>query len=299
MTKIPKADVKKINAKTTTGENVVLTFKKHKNSNEYLKVGDYWVRNFYGESLKAKDVNNFYYNVDIKYIIDNEMKNSNMRHPYLEMELFRKYKRTIIFSDGYDFEKNHKLFDRISPDVLCIAVNQAARFWNAASFPDFLLINNPDEVCLTGMPVSKFPALIASRKTCNRFLQNYKNIIYIYDSVSDEYYESQVSKNSEFHLDDYRNPICAAISLASKFVRGDIYLAFCSTAYKEKRDGMSEIDQGIYQYGPQSLADKMVDGNLFWYRIGNGSSKIFHTGVKNSFKFSTYIDTTEMCGLVK
>lgn len=299
MTKTPKADVKNIPAKTTTGENIILTFKKHKNSNEYMRSGNYWIRNFYGECLKPKDVNNFYYNVDIKSIINNEMKNSNMRHPYLESELFRKYKKTIIFSDGFGFDENHKLFERISPDTLCISVNQAARFWNAAAFPDFLLINNPDEICLTGMPTSRFPVLIASRKTCNKFLQNYKNLIYIYDSVSDDYYESQVSKSSEFHLDDYRNPICAAISLASKFVRGDIYLAFCSTAYKEKKDGMSKIEDGVFQYEPQTVADQLVDGNLFWYRIGNKNSKIFHTGVKNSFKFSTYIDPSEMCGLVK
>ena len=299
MQKKPKVEVKQIGVKTVEGENLSLTFKKHKNTNEYLRVGNYWIRNFSGESLRPIDINNFYYNIPLQNIIDNEMRNGNLRHPQLEPEIFSKYTNLLIVSDGLGFYDNHELFKSINSSTCVITVNQAARFWNASIFPDYFLVNNPDDSCLVGLPIKRFPKLIASRKTSHSFLQKYKNIVCMYDAVPDDYYESHISKNSEHRLDDYRNPICAAISLANKFFHGNIFLAFCSSAYKEQREGTVEIEPGVYQYPPQKTADEIIDGNLFWYRAGHMQSKIFHTGIKNSYKFSKYVEPAVMAEIIK
>jgi len=73
-------------------------------------------------------------------------------------------------------------------------------------------------------------------------------------------------------------------------------LAFCSSGFKQNRDATVEIEEGIYQYPVQITADQIIDGNLFWYNFSNRSSKIYHTGVKNSYKFSKYLTLDDFIG---
>ena len=274
--------------KTYVDTEVKLTFKKHANLNEYLRVGNYWVRNFASQSVKPQDINNFYYDMDVRDIISNEIKNSNLRLGALDISLFSKFRRWLIVSDGYGYE-NHKLLENVGQDVCVIVVNQAARFWKSYVFPEYFIVNNPTKACITSLPIARFPKLLANRKTYHNFVQNYKNVVYLYDSVADDYYESLISKDSPVHLDDYRNPICAGIGLAHACGGGDIFLAFCSVAYSDSRPSTVEIGDGAYQYPVQKTADEIVDGNLFWYKFGNKFSNIYHTGLKNSFKFSKYL----------
>ena len=116
--------------KTYDDTEVKLTFKKHANLNEYLRVGNYWVRNFASQSVKPQDINNFYYDMDVRDIISNEIKNSNLRLGALDISLFSKFRRWLIVSDGYGYE-NHKLLENVGQDVCVIVVNQAARFWKS------------------------------------------------------------------------------------------------------------------------------------------------------------------------
>lgn len=285
---IEKVSVIEQIVKAYNDEEVKVIFKKHKNTNEYLKIGNYWIRNYVSASVKPQDVNNFYHDVDVRDLIDNEIKNTNLRLGILDTSLFSKFRKWLIVSDGLGFE-NHKMLERVASDVCVIVVNQAARFWQSFVFPEYFVFNNPSKASLTALPISRFPKLIGNRKSYHNFIRNYKNIVYLYDSVADDYYESLISKDSSTHIDDYRNPICAAINLAHQCGGGDIFLGFCSVAYKEHRPGTIEIENGIHQYEVQRTADEIVDGNLFWYKFGNKYSNIWHTGLKNSFKFSKYI----------
>jgi hypothetical protein len=293
-----KVKISEVKVKTYDDQEVVLTLKKHLNQNEYAKVGKYWVRNFSAPSIKPWDINNFYYDVNLKEIIDNEMKNSRTNSSILENQVFSKYRNFLIVSDGYGFD-NHKNFSNLPPSVCLIVVNQAARLWECSRLPDFFLINNPSKLCMTSYPTRIFPQLIANKRTNNEFIKRYPNIVYFYDSVPDSYYQSVVNGDSADHIDDYRNPICAAIGIINRFAKGNIFLAFCSSAYSNKRDGMIEVSPEIYQYEPQRTADQLIDANLFFYKFGRPNSNIFYTGYKNNFKFAKYVDLPELIGYLK
>ena len=293
--KADKQAIKRLKAMDSQGNPLLLTFKKHENQNEYLHYGNHWIRNFSGVNINPADINNFFKNEDVRILADNEIRNSNHRYPVLEPDLFNRFQDILIIGDGIGFE-DHKLINYIRPNVCCFVVNQAARLWESQVQPEFMLVNNPFETVMNSMPVRNFPKLIANRKTHYQFIRSYRNIIYLYDSVPDSNYESSISKNTDLHFDDYRNPICAIISLANKYLKGNVYLAFCSSGFKQNRDATVQIEEGIYQYPVQITADQIIDGNLFWYNFSNRSSKIYHTGVKNSYKFSKYLTLDDFIG---
>jgi hypothetical protein len=283
----PIPTTKNAKVKNAKSQDVNVTVRRSSNSNEYLKVGNYWIRNFGGTSLNPLDINKLHVEKEIEDIINNEINNTKLRHPVIDSETIRG-RDMLIVSDGYGFE-NHKLFDKLRKDICVVTVNHAARFWECSRFPNFFLMNNPTENAMSCLPTRNFPRLLSSRRTCHRFLQSYNNITYFYDPVPQEDYSSPIFKESQTLVDDYRNPVCAAISLAHKYQIGNIYLAFCSNAYTENRDGTEEVSKGLYQYPAQKTGDEIIDGNLFWYNFSNNYTKIFHTGIENSFQFSTYL----------
>jgi hypothetical protein len=286
-----KPTTKNAKVRNARNEDVDITVRLSSNSNEYLKIGNYWIRNFGGDSVKPVDLNKLHAESEIQLIIDNEINNSKLRHPVIDPETING-RDVLIVSDGYGFE-NHKLFDKVRNDVCIIAVNHAARFWESARFPNFLLINNPTDGAMSCLPTRAFPRLLASRRTYTKFLQSYNNIIYFYDPVPQEEYSSPIFKENQTMVDDYRNPVCAAIALAHKYRLGNIYLASCSSAYTESRFGTNEIEDGLHQYPQQKLGDDIIDANLFWYKFSNKYSKIYHTGIENSYQFSTYLQTDD------
>lgn len=293
-----RTKISQVKVKTYDNEDVVLTLKKEKNQNEYLKVENFWVRNFVTPSIKDVDLNNLYYDIDLNEIILNEMNNTRLKNATLESAIFSKYRNFVIVSDGYGFD-DHVKFDNLRSDVCLILVNQAARLWSCRRMPDFLIVNNPTKTCMTNMPVRFFPQLIASRKTYHDFVRAYPNTLYFYDAVPDSYYQTIMNGSSELHIDDYRNSICAAIGLIYKLGFGNVFMAFCSHAYKEKRAAMEQVDDGLYNYPQQQVADKLIDGNLFFYKFGRQTTNIFHVGYKKSYKFSKYLHIDDMVELLK
>jgi hypothetical protein len=196
----------------------------------------------------------------------------------------------IIVSDGYGFEQHRDIFNVMPENTALITVNQALRLWNAVVFPNFYLIANSGENSMSLLPEKRFPQLIASKRTYHQYLCNYRNVVYFYDPVPDYSYQSPSVKESLMLVDDYRNPIAACIGLAYAFKIRNLYLAYCSHAFKEHRAGTSELQSGVFQYPQQKLADEIVDANLFWFKANIPQIQIFHTGLKNSFKFARYLD---------
>lgn len=279
--------IKVLNVTASDSNNYSLVFKKHKNKNEYLQVDNYWIRNFFNPTGKPQDVNILYHETELEEILNNEVRNTKLGYQEVNEGIYS-CNDVLIVSDGHGFNE-HKKFNKLRDDLCVITVNHAARFWEADHLPNFFLINHPKADCLSFMPNKLFPLLLASRRTHTAFLKNYKNDVYLYDPVPEEYYQSIISAESELHIDDYRNPICAAIGVAKILQAKNIYLAFCSSAYMEERPGTSKVEDGLYQYPLQQTADKIVDGNLFWYKFTNRSTKIFHTGLQKSFRFSKYL----------
>jgi hypothetical protein len=272
-----------------TEDKVQIVIKKHANRNEYFKVDNYWVRNFNRQHVAATDINVLYTEEETKELISNEVRNAKLNLPNIADEALS-YKKLIVVSDGYDFNQHAEIFKKLSPDTCMITVNQAQRLWSTTAFPTFYLSVTTGENAASFLSEKQFPKLIASRRTNHHFLCHYKNLIYFYDPVPDETYQSRCAKESLLLIDDYRNPICACVGLANHFKVRSLYLAFCSHAFTEERPGTVKIEDGIYQYPQQVLADKLVDANLFWLKAANPAIQIYHTGIKKSFMFARYLE---------
>ena len=277
---------------TLDDSRIPVTIKVHKNRNEYIKVDDYWIRNFGKPDVDIRDLNNLYDKDDLKNIVANEIRNTKFNHPEIANETFS-FNKVLIVSDGFNFHQHKDVFPELSEDTCVIAVNQALRLWQSIVFPEYYLICNTTDAAMSYLPKKQFPKLIASRRTYHNFVKNYRNIIYLYDPSPDFTYQSPYTKEALLLVDDYRNPICAAIGLAYFMKASKIFLAYCSHAYKEPRDGTEKLEEGIYQYPQQRLGDKIVDGNLLWYRENFPDVSIYHTGIKNSFMFAKYLSSSE------
>lgn len=272
-----------------TEDKVQIVIKKHANRNEYFKVDNLWVRNFNRQHVSATDINTFYTEEETKELILNEVKNARLNLPNIADEALR-YRKLIVVSDGFNFKQHSDVFKIMPADTCLITVNQAQRLWAASIFANFYLTVTTGENAASVLSDRPFPKLIASRRVNHHFLCHYKNLIYFYDPVPDATYQSKSAKESLLLVDDYRNPICACVGLANHFKVKSLYLGFCSHAFTEERPGTVKIEEGIYQYPQQVLADKLVDANLFWLKAANPEIQIYHTGIKKSFMFAKYLE---------
>lgn len=287
-----KGSIKKFPVLNALGNKEECVVRVDASRNEFLRVDQYWVRNFTKKNVVAKDINILYDDNEIKTIIDNEIKNSKTSAPDLLDENFN-FTDVLIISDGLGFENHKELLKNIRQDICVIALNKTMQFWEAEKFPDFYLVSNPSETVMPDMPQKAFPKLISSRRACHKFVQNYRNIKYFYDPTCDEKYQSPISKKSGMYIDEYRNPICAALNCAYNFGARNFYMAYCSDAYKVERPGTVQIAENAFSYPQQILANKIVNANIFWNKISNMNNNIYYTGIKNSFSFAKYYDQDE------
>ena len=287
---------KVVNVTTINGEKVPLSIKRHKNRNEYALTDNFWVRNFNSPDVKPIDINRLFEENELKYVLDNEIKNSKMGIPLLSKDT-ASINNLIIISDGYGF-KDHQKIKKLKENFKILVINHALRFWESTQFPSLMLMNNSTDMAMSAMPMGQMPQLIASRRTHHPFLRGYQNNMYMYDPVPDEFYQSSTAKDSPAYLDDYRNPICAAISFANFLNVQNIFLLGCSYAYGENRPGTIKVGENAYQYPQQQLGDKIIDLNLFWYKFGNKNRQIFHIGLENSYKFSKYLKFEDFLGII-
>jgi hypothetical protein len=291
-----KTGHKILNITTPNNQEFKVNVKKHLNRNEYIQIDSYWIRNFNAPDVTPIDINNLFGEDEIKNILANEMQNTKYVSQIIANDLTN-IDSLIIVSDGFGFPDHSKIKD-LKDNCGIMVLNHAMRFWESPVFPNFMLMNNSTEVALSCMPLNSMPQLIASRRTFSPFIKKYDNNIYLYDPTPDENYQSIASKDSSVFLDEYRNPVCAAISFANFLNIRNIYLCFCSSAYSENRAGTIKIAENAYQYPQQQLADRFIDGNIFWYKFGNRYRQIFYTGLENTFKFAKYLKIEELLGLI-
>jgi hypothetical protein len=69
-----------------------------------------------------------------------------------------------------------------------------------------------------------------------------------------------------YQVDDYRNPICAAINLAYHFGVEKLGLFCCDDSFAEKRDGATQLPNGLWTYEPQLIAHGLIEGCLHWLK---------------------------------
>lgn len=268
-----------------------IVIKIHKNKNEYFLTDDkIWVRNFAKSNAKPIDINNFYSESEIKILLENELRNQEIKTFDFSSEV-KENKKILIISDGYGFENSFNWIDKVPSDVKIIANYGACRRWNSKRLPNYMVMNNPFEDALIYLPEKVFPILLTSSRTNHNFIKRYINAIIKYYPTPDVNYESPASHDSSVHIDEYRSSLAASIAIAYKMGCEKLCIAYPINAYDKERPGTEKIeDTELFFYPQQRIARNIIDANIFWYKLAKNKINICYTGIKNSLQFANYIE---------
>lgn len=248
-----------------------MRIKTHPSGNEYIRAGDVWVRNFTKSNLAPLQVTHMFQPEDYARVLQNQEMNKN--HPKISNETVI-FKKVVIVSDGHKFDERHKLISKLPRDVAILAVNEAMRKWGLMHPKmepaerrtiNAYVCNNPYPQAMTFLPSKDnkyYPTCIASVRANFEFLKKYLGDVYTYMPTSEEKFGHEAKE--EYYIDDYRNPICAAIGLAHHFGVQKLMLLCCDESFEEKRDFAVELKNGLWTYPQHLKSQEIIDANLYW-----------------------------------
>ncbi|MHA2043250.1 MAG: hypothetical protein ACW99G_00565 [Candidatus Thorarchaeota archaeon] len=274
---------------------------KKKHQNEYLLTEDeIWVRNPYRVGTPI-DINNLSTESDKDLFIENEnyIIRSNKNITGISNKPFLK-KNVVIVSDGYDFSNIHIELGKLPyNEVTIMGTNRSLVNWNLIKGDvkramDFYVVNNPYDECLKYIPTDHhyYPQCIMSTRTSRKFAYKYPGKIkYYYTPVSDESYSGCKSQN-EYKIDDYRNPICAAMGLALRFGVKKLLLFGCDDSFDTKRPFAVPLENGLWTYPQHLISHNIMNSILHWYKMANIKTGYHCHGPK--FKNSEYIELEDI-----
>lgn len=271
-----------------------MRIKKTQDGNQYLltKQG-MWVRNFYKNIVPYVDINKTITTDDHFVFLKNEVQNSLKKSTWIDSEKFNANK-ILIISDGYDFKRKHKLLANLPKEVVIMGVNGSLAKWELNNkVISYYVVNNPYQECVKYLPKNNkiSPKCLASIRTNYEFMDNYRGAKFKYCPVNESSYSTLGVKEVTWQIDDYRNPICAAIGLAYKFGAEKLMLFCCDDAFMDERPGAIQLENKLWIYPQQEIAHGLIDANLYWFKnqpykevsIGNCSSG-------QRYENATYID---------
>lgn len=265
----------------------------HPSKNEYcLSNSGHWVRNFTLPIIRPVDINDIVPLEDIKLIVENEFKNSLKKYQDIE---YRTHPNIVIIGDGYGFEDSVKIIETLPPDVVVIGVNKAFAKWQSQRRLNYYVVNNPYQECLFYYPqiITSWPTCIASTRTNAHFLEVYQGQLEIYYPTTGEVYSGPYDVPTTT-IDDYRNPICAAIGLAYKFKVKKLALMSTLETYEKERPGSYSIKDGLWIYPQQKVALDLIDANLYWMQ--KAKINVAYTNSGLDYEFATYINLDDLKG---
>ena len=244
-----------------------MRIKKHPNNNQYIITPhNMWVRNFCLNNVPFVDLNETIKSSDHFLFLTNEVQNNFKKYQWVDSEkLF--HPNVIIVSDGFDFKKNHHILLQLPKNITIIGVNGALLKWEIASRNiNYYVVNNPYDECMRHLPKKGriLPTCIASPRTNCQFLDNYLGRKMRYYPVNELSYTTTGMKEARWQVDDYRNPICAAIGLAYRFGVEKLLLLCCDDSFETERPGSKKLENGLWTYPQHEVAHGLIDGNLYW-----------------------------------
>lgn len=248
--------------------------RKYKN-NEYLltDLSKIWVRNFIS-SGNPVDINNMYKSSEIERVISNEIKNQSL--PITELEE-TDFENVLIVSDGYDFLKVQNLIEEMRGDFKIICVNKSLKKWKISKKVDYYVINNPYEDSLLFLPSKYYPPCITSVRTHHEFLKKYRGLIYRYFPTPNE----KFSLNFQGKIDDYRNPISAAVALTSGYNLRKLALFACDDSFSTNKAGAILATETLYCYPHQLVIREIVENQISWIVKNNPNVQVGHYSSMN------------------
>jgi len=251
-----------------------MRIKKYK-KNEYIATLEgVWIRNLCLES-EPVDIN-YLTSKEVNLFLENETKNLKISSMHLD-DLDNVFlDNLIIFSDGYEWKEKQLILGSMPNDfVKTIGVNGSLAKWEMVGEKaeikrtmTFYLANNPYPECVGYLPKRHkyYPNLITSTKTNPNFIKEYKSEPIFYKATNDLNYSGIGSGDGYMRLDDYRNPICAALSFAWKKRSRKIVLFCCDDAFKDERPGSVRMKNGLFQYPQQIMCQRIIDKQIFWLK---------------------------------
>lgn len=265
-----------------------MRIKKHK-KNEYVLAQDVWVRNPFCNS-EPIDINNMVKD-DMSLFMKNETE--NLKHKSMNSDDLMNpvLQNVIICSDGYDWKTRHKILASIpNKKTKVIGINGSLAKWElVGDLSEYkrvmfaYVVNNPFRECVSYLPSKHryYPPVIASTRTNPEFIDKYLETPMFYIPVKDLHY-SGVSREGCVSLDDYRNPLCAAISYCLRMSVMKLALFCCDEAFTDNRPGSEKMKNGLYQYPQQIKSQEIVNAQLYWLKskgikIADCSSGIEYT----------------------
>lgn len=246
-----------------------MKIKKHPNGNEYLFVTpNYWVRNF-TRNAPYVDINRFTESKDWPLLINNQISNlSNTKTLMVDRESVF-VPNIAIVSDGFDFENKFHILEKLPSNVSIIGVNRSLAKWNVKSkrTMSFYMINNPYQEALNCLPTSHryFPTCVASIKTNPEFINRYRYSVFCYSPVPEANF-NPVKRDAAYCIDDYRNPICAAIGFAYRLGVVRLLLFCCDDVFAGERPGAENVRDDLWMYPQHRTAHDLIDANLHWLK---------------------------------
>jgi hypothetical protein len=273
--------------------------KKHRNRNEYIVTsGGVWVRNLCKPNVTPIDVNKLYTENEYSYILNNELKNKRFKFTDFHR---KQYLNIVVLSDGYDFKNKQEILAQLPfKDVAIFATNGALREWklvgknaSVTRSINWFVVNNPYSECKKFLPIhhSYFPPCLASSRTSTDFIQEYKGDVVLYQPAINDYYSGCLN-SGEGIIDDYRNPICAAISFAYCCKVRKLLLFCCDNSFKDERPAAEKLENNLWCYPQQKFSQQIIDANLFWLKKAGVKVADCSSGIK--YNNATYIKVEEV-----
>lgn len=245
-----------------------MRIKNNPDGNQYLLTPQgKWVRNFCKNTVPFVDINNTIDPKDHFVFLKNEVQNGMKKHTWVDSEMFH-HPNIVIVSDGFDFQRKHKLLAALPKNVVIMGVNRSLAKWDLNRSMSYYVVNNPYGECTKYLPRGNrtAPKCLASARTNYEFLENYRGAKLKYYPVNESGYSTLGNKEVSWQVDDYRNPICAAIGLAYRFGVEKLLLFCCDNAFKDERPGAMQLENNLWIYPQQELAQGLIDGNLYWLK---------------------------------
>lgn len=248
-----------------------MRIKKTKNNNEYVSAGGIWVRDFTKENIPHVCISPMVEKKDYQKLLLNE--DINRHHNYTNVaEEKISVENVVIVSDGYEFDQKHLMLKDLPTNVYVFGVNRVIPKWKLMDLSleqkraiNLYIVNNPYAECLRYLPQSDmpyYPSCVASTRTNNDFINKYKGRLYFYEPTPENTFGRAVRQ--KYYIDDYRNPVCAAIDLAFHSGAKKIMLLCCDGSFEGKREGATQLENGLYSYREHLILQEIVDAKAFW-----------------------------------
>lgn len=276
-----------------------MRIKKFRN-NEYVLANGVWVRN---PAVKARAVDiNSMSRDEVSLFVRNEQENSKASHMQMEEADGSSVTDVVVASDGFGWGERQLVLGGLpNSSVNVFGVNGSLTRWSMVGegakvkrTMTFYVANNPYPDCMSFLPRSHryYPNLVASTRTYPGFISAYRSQPYMYRPTPDLDYAG--SWDVAAAMDDYRNPVCAALSLAVRRGAKRVLLLCCDEAFEDERPGAVRMENGLHQYPQQVMCQRIIDRQLFWLgrmgiRVGDCSSGI-------EYEHAEYIKPEDIMG---